>query len=144
MKLYYLFIFLYLLTCRPNISKGGKKLIKASVFYVDNDILTPFSISCEQFGIDFFRDHINSFEIDNEEKITELYSFIEKLKGVNKTSKSINVRYKIVFYWNDKSSKLVCGSGSKIFLDNKNYLISRKLSNYIKNIISAKGGNGTD
>ena len=82
-----------------------KKLNKVKINYVDKDILTFFSVSCEDFEM-LFGDY-KTITLTDRKDVDVIKSCLRKLSS-NSDSNSIDCRVKVYLYNNESLISVVC------------------------------------
>jgi hypothetical protein len=113
----------------------NKNISKIEISYVDlGNYLTPYAISCDYFGNNFFKDNIKKKIITIEKELNEIAFYLNETKQKNKIVKNIDVRFKMIVHYKNKKTDTICGSGNTIKVDRINYLISKKFSSLLYKI----------
>ncbi len=105
------------------------------IIYVNWQIVTSHSVSCERFE-HAFQKSLKEKNIINKSSIDSLKDFVITTKQKNKYLKSVDTRFKmIIFKDNNENNDTVCGNTQGIHIKGKNYLISNEFSDYIKELL---------
>ncbi len=109
-------------------SVNAQNVIKATVISVPLSITTAFAISCQ-----IFDDSFDKKKVSNVKKVDakNLYTLFRKSKIPQQERKHIDVRGKIMLYFDNKTSRKICFDELGIFLYEKGFLENRPLLEYL-------------
>jgi hypothetical protein len=113
---------------------------RLEIIFVDKDIMTPFSISCEHFE-NYFNSSTKKIIVENRDEIAKIQNCLKKERE-NPDVPDIDVRVKVGFYESDSLVALYCFDRfGNIIFDNKLPLRNRCFVDIINERISGSGKN---
>jgi hypothetical protein len=107
---------------------NAQNIIKATVISVPLSITSTFTISCQ-----IFDDSFDKKKVSNVKKVDlkDLYTLLSKSKIPLQERKRIDVRGKIMIYFDNKTSRRICFDEFGIFLYGERFLENRPLLEYL-------------
>lgn len=118
------------------VSKSSTKIeevVRIDIKYTDMDILTPISVSCEEFE-NYFKNP-STIHITNRANINRILSYIAKANL--STGSYMDARMKMIFLYDSGKTEIACFNTTYFLLNNQIYHMNNEFLTYINEIIKA-------
>jgi hypothetical protein len=107
---------------------------KVVIKHTSFDILTPISVSCDQYE-DYFSSNIKIVEINNEEKFQQLLFLLLNMEHIDKNfAETVDTRAVLEMFKDDDSIEVVCLGNLLIKMDGVLYKNNSKIRNFINQL----------
>jgi hypothetical protein len=132
-------IFCFFLNTKCTFSQNNKNMEdtlirKVVIKHTSFDILTPISVSCDQYE-DYFSSNIKIVEINNEEKFQQLLFLLLNMEHIDKNfAETVDTRAVLEMFKDDDSIEVVCLGNLSIKMDGVLYKNNSKIRNFINQL----------
>ncbi len=99
-------------------------------------ILTPISIGCDQFE-DYFSSNINTIEINDEEKIQQLFNLLKKIEKIDSNyTEFVDTRAVLEIFNDNEKIEVICLGNLSIRMDGVVYKNNYKIRDFISQLFN--------
>ena len=112
-------------------------IIELTIFYENLTTQTFKRVSCNELE-QIFNKVLNKKVLKNKSSIREITESIDRTIKQKNYTDNIDVRFKMILVYHSKKNDTICGNGSVISIENKNYRIDKDFTNLLKELTDTK------